>query len=350
MATLTETAFYARKSIRWGVVVFISLIVLRIGFDILLTQLRRAFPPAPLKINNYFGKLPKITFPASASPSGQLTFKLQTISGEVPRASEAARVYFMPKNKANLLSLSKAQAFVGKLGFTTTPRQIASTLYRWIDLRSPLRTIEVDIVSNHLNLNYAYVHDLTLFAERQIPSPQAAISETLTFFQLVNLPTQDLDVTRPVITYLKLVGDKLEPTTSQSQADAVRLNLFRRDYDGMKVLTDDPTQGSVTMVFSGSKRTDKRILSVNYSYWTIDAKNVGVYKLKTSETAWAELQRGNGYLALLPPNQNKIAITNVSLAYYDSREPQLFMQPVFVFEAEDKFKAYVPAVAPPWTE
>lgn len=350
MASLTETAFYTRKGIRWGAVVFIGLIVLRISFDILVTELRRAFPPPPLKINNYFGKLPKIIFPESASPSGQLLFTLQTISGSVPRASDAARVYFMPKNKANLLSLSKAQAFVGKLGFTTTPRQISTTLYRWIDLRSPLRTIEMDIVSNHFKLSYSFVQDLTLFAERQIPSPQVAISETLTFFQLVNLPTQDLAWAKPVITYLKLVGDQLEPTTSQSQADAVRLNLFRRDYDGVKVLTDDPQKSVVTVVFSGSKRSDKRILSIDYAYWPLDAKNTGAYKLKSSETAWKELQAGNAYLAKLPANQTQIAITNIYLAYYDSREPQLFLQPVFVFEAEDKFRAYVPAVAPPWTE
>lgn len=350
MANLTETAFYARRGIRWGIVALIGLTVLRILFDIAVTQLQRIFPPAPLKVNNYFGKLPKVAFPAQSTPSAQLSFSLQTISGEVPEASEAARVYFMPKNKANLLSLSKAQTFVGKLGFTTTPRQMSTTLYRWIDLKNPLRTIEMDIVSNQFRLNYNFVHDLTLFSERQIPSPQTAISETMTFFQNVSLPTQDLDIARPVITYLKLVGDRLEPTTSQSQADAVKLNIFRKDYDSMRVLTDNPEQSAVTIIFSGSRRTDKRMLAIDYSYWPLDAKNVGAYKLKTSEVAFEELKIGGGYIVKRPADMTQIAITTAYIAYYDSREPQLFMQPIFVFEAEDKFRAYVPAVAPPWTE
>ena len=43
-------------------------------------------------------------------------------------------------------------------------------------------------------------------------------------------------------------------------------------------------------------------------------------------------------------------VRTVTLAYYDSLDPQNYLQPVFVFEGDDGFLAYVPAVALPWTE
>ena len=123
-----------------------AFLILRALFIATIDTLRQAFPTPPLKPNNLFGKIPLPTFPNTASPGGELKFTLQTISGTVPEASDTARVYFMPKNRINLISLSKAQTFVGRLGFTSSPRAISETLYRWIDLKSPLRTIEMDIV------------------------------------------------------------------------------------------------------------------------------------------------------------------------------------------------------------
>lgn len=349
MATLTETAYYSRKIINWSFVGLIGLIVARILFSYLVTVLRQAFPAPPLRPNYAFGKLPRISFPQTASPSGELTFTLQTISGTLPVASEAARVFFMPKERSNFLSLSNAQEMVGRIGFTATPRQVASTVYRWIDTRSPLRSFEMDIVNNHFTLAYAYIHDLSLFSEREVPSPVQVTQESQQFLQTLGLTLPDVNLAGK-INYLKLVGDKLEPTTSQSQAEAVQADLFRKDTDSMRVVTDSPEEGIITFFFSGSRRSDRRLLSAKYSYWPVDLRTAGIYKLKTSQQAWAELGEGKGYFASLPRGEVQIVVTNVYLAYYDSREPQLFLQPVFVFEGDPKFVAYVPAVAPPWTE
>lgn len=349
MTTLTETAFFSRRFIRWGIIGFIGFIILRILFFMALDAYRRAFPPPLLVPNNALGKLPKINFPQTASPSGQLTYTLRTIEGAIPEASEAAIVYFMPKQRSNLLSLSRAQEFVNRLGFTTTPRQVSDTGYRWIDLRNPLRTIEMDVVNNHFELKYNFGFDLSLFAARRVSSPLQAGGEILAFFQKLGISSPDLDTQNPQITYLKLVGDKLEPTTSQSQADAVRVDIFRRGYFGLPTVTDTTQEANVVFIISGSAETDKRIIYAKFKHWTIDNQTIGIYKLKSATTAYNELIAGQAYYARLP-NETSIAITNVRLAYFDSVYPQLFMQPVFVFEGEPGFTAYVTAVAPPWIE
>ena len=351
MATLTETAYYARKFIKWGSIGFVVFIILRLSLIATVDYIKKTFPPPPLKPNYAFGKLPQIKFDGSvASASADIKYSLQTVSGGLPKIPDAAYVYFMPKNRINLLSLSKAQTFVGKLNFISSPRQISDTIYRWIDLQNPLRIIEMDIVSNHFTLTYAYANDLTLFEEKEIPSPQEAIKETFDFLDNLEIDTTAINNSIPKTTYLKLTGDKLELASSQSQADAVRIDLFRKNYQGLSVYSEKITEGFVTVILSGSRRNDRRILSIKYNYWPTNDFQTGIYKLKTPQIAWEELVSGKAYIALKPNDQNRIAITNVYLAYFDSIKPQLYLQPIFVFTGEDKFLAFVPAVAPPWTE
>lgn len=349
MASLTETAFYARKTIKFGSIGLVIFIFARLAFNMFLDYIRETFPPSPI-VNNAFGKLPSITFPQSASPSGEITFILQTIDGNVPDASDSARVFFMPKSRINLLSLSRAQAFVGKLGFTTSPRQLTETLYRWIDLKSPLRSIEYDTVSNLFTLNYLFQHDLALFLEKQIPSPAQARTETLNFLQSAGIRRTDIDTISPTIQYLKLVGNQLEPTTSQSQADAVKVDYFRNRVDGMLMVTDKPGEANISFILSGAQNPERRILFVKYQSWPVDFSSNARYKVKSSSEAWTEFLEGKSYIASFPQGQNNIPITDVFLAYYDSPAAQLFLQPIFVISGEGSFTAYIPAIAAPWTQ
>lgn len=350
MATLTETAYYARNTVRWTIIGLIAFIILRITFEVAVSVIRSTFPAPPLKPNYAFGKLPKLIFPQTATPSADFTFSVQTIEGTVPQASEAAYVFFMPKNRVDLLSLSKTQSFVSRLNFTSSPQQIQDIRYRWVDLANPFRAIEVNIVDLHFTLSYAFQNDLSLFQDRDVPSSTQALNEVGSFLQTLGLDLSDLNFQEAKIAYLKLVGDTLTSTTSQSQADAVRIDVFRMSYEGIPVVTESPDTGIMTFILSGSRRIEKRFLHVNYRYWPVDQQVAAIYKLKTSNEAFEDLKKGNAYFVRLPTNQNRAAITNVRLAYYDGPFTQLYLQPVFIFEGENGFLAYVPAIAPPWIE
>ncbi len=350
MASLTVTAYYSRKYIKLGAIAVVAFIILRIVFGMFFDYLRAKFPPNFFKPNHLYGVLPKIDFPQTASPSGEITFTLQTVTGTLPQSSEAARIFFMPKGRSNLLSLSRAQSMVGKIGFTTTPRQLSDTLYRWVDIRSPLRTVEMDIISNHFTLNYLYQHDLSLFTEKNLPQPAEAAKECVAFMQNLGARLTDINTFQPQVTYLKLVGNALEPAVSQAQADAVKVDFFRLNYDGMRIVNDTLDEGNITFILSGSTRSDRRILYAKYRLWSLDQSSQGIYQLKKSDKAWLEFLAGKAYFVSFPQNQTKIPITDIYLAYFDSANPQLFMQPVFVFAGEDNFAAYVPAVDLPWTQ
>lgn len=350
MATLTEAAYYSRKTINYAAIGVVVFLVLRMIFGAFVSYIRTAFPPA-FRPDNRLGKLPRIVFPESASPSADIVFTLQTVDGNVPEATTAARVYFMPKNRSDLFTLSRAQTLAGRMNFTTTPTQLTDTLYLWRDLKSPLRSIEIDILSSQFSLNYLFPHDLTLFSERNIPSPQEALAEGQKFFQVASVPFSDVDVVNGKVQYLKLVSNKLENASSQSTADAVKIDYFRRAITGFPLVTDNFNDGISTLILSGSKRSDRRVLYAKYKNWQIDYATSGVYALKKSTTAWTEFLEGKGYIASLPNNiGNEIKITNIFVAYYDGTPAQYYLQPVFVIVGEGGFVAYVPAVAPPWTE
>lgn len=350
MASLTETAYYARRAINWAILAVIAYILLRIFWSIFLGVFLLIFPPKAPPPNHLFGKLPSLVFPVTATPSASLSFQLQTIEGTVPAASPSATVYFMPKTAPNLLGLNKAQAFAQNLNFDPTPVQESKNIYRFNDAELPLRRLRYDIVSNNFVLRYAFEQDPTVFNEKNLPLPEAAKTQAINMLQLNNRYPDDLSGGTNQVSFLKLNGTVLVGTTSLSQADAERIDFFRKPIGDTQVFTPYPDQAPVSIIYSGSSNQKKQIIQWAYTFWPIDYQTTATYGLITSQQAWEALQSGSGYIARYPSTGNIAVVRNIYLAYYDSFDPQNYLQPVFVFDGDNGFRAYVPAVDPLWRE
>lgn len=350
MTTLTETAYYTRRTINWTVLAIIGYVLLRIFWSTFVTVWLIVFPPKAPPPNHAFGKLPALRFPASAPEAPKITFRLETIEGSVPAASASATVYFMPKSPANLLALTRTQDFAQRLQLSPTPISESKNIYRFNDLELPLRSLRYDIVSNNFILRYAFEQDTGALAERSLPTGTGGLAEARTMLQTYDLYIPDLSGGSNKITYLRLSGDRLIPTTSLSAADALRVDFFRRPVGGIPLVTPYPDEGHVSFVFSGSTNLKRRVLQFAYTHWPIDYETTATYALKPSSQAWGELQSGQGFIARYPNTGTSVTVRSVTLAYYDSLDPQNYLQPVFVFEGDDGFLGYVSAVASPWTE
>lgn len=348
--SLTDTAFYTRRAINWGILAVGAYILLRIFWSIFFALFLILFPPKAPPPNNAFGKLPAIKFPAVATPSAQLTFQLQTIEGDVPRASPSANVYFMPKTAPNLLAIGGAQEFAGRLQFDPTPIQESKNIYRFNDREFPLRRMRYDIVSGNFILRYAFEQDPSIFTEKNFPSPEAIQVEATNLLQQYDLIKEDFARGATNVTFLRLNGVELTPTSSLSQADSVRVDFFRAAIGDMKLFTPNPSEAPVSVIYSGAAANKKHILELAYTYWPIDLTISATYGLITSSQAWENLQAGGGYIARYPTSGNIAVVRSVTLGYYDSYDPQTYLQPIFVFEGDNGFLAYVPAVSSPWTE
>ncbi len=352
MSSLTETAFYARKTINWSIIAVIGYIFLRIFWGVFLSVYLAVFPPKAPPPNHAFGRLPPIRFPAPvASPSGTLVYRLETIEGTVPTASASAYVYFMPKLGSNLLALSKAQTFAKRLGLEITPipDEKNKNVYRFDDATLQLRHLWYDIVSNNFILKYSFENDAGLFLERNQPTAQAAQSEARTMLQTYGLFPSDFTGGQINIQFYKATESTLSLVASLSQADAVRVNFYRPNIADTPVISSVPGEAPISLLFSGSKNTKKRLIQFMYTYWPVDYQTWATYGIKPSSQAWTELQNGNGYIVRYPKNM-VATVRSVYLAYYDSIAPQTYLQPLFVFEGDDGFLAYVPAILAEWVE
>lgn len=352
MSSLTETAFYTRRAINWTIIGVFGYLLLRIFWGLFLSVYLTIFPPKAPPPNHAFGNLPAVKFPPPiASPSGQLIFQLQTIEGAVPSASPSAFVYFMPKKGSNLLALSTAQNFAKRLGFATTPIPEASNknIYRFDDAQNQLRHLWYDIVSTNFIVRYDFQQDASLFLNSKVPTTLEAQAEARNLLQTYGLYPADLIGGNIRVTYYQVAETKLIPVASQSQADAVRVDFFRPFIASTPVVTGSITEAPISIVFSGSPNSKKRVLQLTYTYWPIDYQTNATYSLKTSTQAWQELQAGGGYI-LKYPQTSVVIVRNVYLAYYDSFAPQTYLQPIFVFEGDGGFVAYVTAINPTYIE
>lgn len=349
MANLTKTAYLTRKSIKYGAVVIVIFFILRIIWNIGTNVYRQINPPPPPPATVSFNKLPALKFPKKENLP-QFSYKLETIEGGVPSLDTIGKVYFMARPVANLLALDRAKQLASKMGFIGEPTKVSETVYHFVG-QNPASTLDIDIISQRFKLAYDFISDQSIFVEKKLPNEAGAIQATKGFLSQTDLLYPDLENGPTKISYFKFAAPNLVPVASFSEADFVRVDLFRQDLDKKKILSSNPNQSLISFLFSGARDLNKRIVEVNYFHQTISIENFSTYPLKPTNTAWQELTNNQSFIALLGDNPDgKITVRKVYLAYFQSEENQNFLQPIFVFEGDKGFLAYVPAVDSKWVQ
>jgi len=352
MATLTETAYWTRKILKFGIIALVAFVFIRTSFKIGSNIWRQLHPPPPPPPTISFGKLPKLIFPPENLPleKAKISFKLETIQGVLPKLPEISKVYFMPVKGPNLLALERANTFAKNLGFQEPPEIINETNYRWKS-KSSATILEMDINNLNFHLFYEYKQDQEVLMSKNLPTNQQAAQEVKNFLASNNLLEEDLANGTAEFEYLRFDGIELSPVNSLSEANFVRVYLFRENLDELKILPPNPKKSLISFLFSGSRTPGKRIVEINYNYYPIEKEIFSTYPLKPVNQAWNELQGGQGYIANFGQNESgQITIRQVYLAFYNSPQPQHYLQPIYVFEGDKDFWAYIPAIDPKWTE
>lgn len=349
MTTLTKIAYYTRRGVIAVIIGIISLFILKTLVNIGIREWKRSHPTAPSPPNVLFGKLPKIKFPKSEYPYPQ-QFILETVGGEIPEASPAAKVYQIPKRLPSLLAARHAQEFANRLGFKKKPVSKTPTKYKFEHPKTPLKTLDLDIINYNFSLKYDFSKDPEVLKEKNLPLPQRAKVEAERFLQTTGIFPEDLQKGEKKVSFLKLSGGKLLPTTSLSKADAVRVDFLRSRVEDYPILPPKFEEAGVFVVFSGAKEEEKRIILAEFNFFEVNYKNSATYPIKTPKEAWEELKGGRGFISKWKKGKGQVMIRKIYLAYYDPQEYQGFLQPIFVFQGDQGFVGYIPAVKEEWTE
>jgi len=343
MATLTETAITARKLIRYTFYFVIMVVVARFLFGVGVSLFQQLFPAGPPPPTVGFGLLPPLPFPEQQRTLPELSYTLETPTGGLPAFPEQLPVYFMPRNSIDLFTEDRARERASKMGYTTAPLELSDTIWRFNHPGAPA-TMQTNVVSKVYSVSYNLAFDPSPIAAR-VPTPSAATSAVQSFFGLAEPFPGDL-TGRVQHDFLRVEGQNLVSAISLSEANFIKVNFFRSDINELPAVTPNPSESNVWAIVSGSSGVGQ-IVSAEFKYYPMDTTQPQTYPLREPAKVYEELLNGGGYIANLGTNiDGNIVIRRVYMAYYDPGVQYNFYQPVVVFEGDNDFVAYVPAVSP----
>ena len=347
MSSLTQVSILSRKIIRYSIYTAIFIVIVRYSYLIVTKIYRRYFPEPPPPPTVSFGKLPKIPFPQKETPTN-LVFTLETVDGKLPKLPNQQAVYFMPKPISTIKSLDTAKQKATGLGFNPNGTELVETVYLFKHNSSPA-SLNLNIVTGIFSISYN-LNSKPSVLENVPPDPARASALAKTYLSRAMSVPGDL-TGQTVHQYIKIEDGNFNPANSLSDAHITKINLYRKSYNELPNVTSVLDQANIWFMFTGAKSPGDQIVFAEYHYFAIDENKSGTYPIKTADQAWEDLKSGKAYFANVDDrSQGNIVIRKVYLAYYDPDQYTEYYQPVIVFEGDDDFTAYVPAIIDDYLE
>lgn len=350
MPSLTEIAQTTKKAIKYGSIGLLLIIILKLSYNIFIDYWEKAHPKPPPAPTVSFDKLPSLHFPQTEKAT-QLEYELQTSSGELPDLGTQSKVFLSFYKRPNLLAEEKAKNEAAKLGFMDKAKIINEETLRWDKQTQVNQTLQMNIYSGAFTLAFDWQSHKETILAAEAPAEEEAISQTINFLKRIERLEKDLENGRFETEYGQIKGLKISPALSLSEANVTRVNVFRQNIEEMPVVTADPQKGIVSLLFSGIASVDQRIMEADFNYFPVNLEQVATYPIKSSSQAWEELINNQAFVSNWQPleaDKKQVIVRKIYLAFYDSWEPQNYLQPVFVFEGDDDFQALLPAVTAEW--
>lgn len=333
-----------RGIVKYGGMAVLGLVVFQWGLVTAIAAYQKAHPPyIPPTVR--YGKLPKIVFPDKQLVSK--TFTSEMPNDSFPKFSDQAKVYIVYRPNSTLLALDADTKTAKDLGFLSIPTELRTGVYSFVN-GTTNQTLTMNVLDGSFKLEYPYLTDQMLLNPDKMPTKDEAVVAAKAFLRAGNKLTDDLENGIQKTTFWKINFDGLKPVTSLSEANVVRVDLFRKDLESeVKILPAEVGQASVSVLVSGSSVAGKRIIEVNYKYTPIDRESFATYPIKKVEDAWNDLKTGNYWPAIDNDGKSQV-IRKVSMAYFEPSTLTNYMQPIFVFEGDKGFTAFVTAVKDEW--
>lgn len=343
--SLSDVAYYGRQSVKVGIAFLVVFTVGRLFLSSAIDIYKRLNPAPPPPPTRGFGLLPRPSFPTQSASDRPTSYRLESVGQQLPGFGDQAPVFFMPSALPSLVAFDRAREKASALRFQLPPEKVSNTLYRWRRSAPIPATLEIDVVYGTINLKVDWPSSPSLLEKKQIPTPQSITTEVRTLLRNLQLDQPDIATASPQITYVRAVGGEVRPVQSISEADFIRVDVYRSTPLGVPTITHRKGQGVFQILFSGSRDEGERILSLESNYVPVDQSTFETYPLQSAAAAWQQLQAGAGYVTDRGTDPAAVVRT-ARLAYYEPASPQEYFQPVYVFEGDNGFQAIVPAVSP----
>lgn len=304
-------------------------------------KIYRATHPEYVAPTQRYGILPAIVFPEKEKTTKSFSFEFA--NDTVPQFSDQARVYVIYRSSSSILALENDKKTAGKFEFTQEPVEIKTGVYEFKN-SSLNKTLTMNVLNGSFKLVYPYATDQLLLSPSEMPSKSEAIEIASSYLELGDKLTEDLENGEKKVSYWKIQDGSLIAANSQSEANVARVDFYRSKLNDLEVLSENVGKASVSVLVSGSDVADKEILEVDYKDLNIDSESYSTYPIKTAQEAIEDLKAGN-YWPAADVTASQVIIKNIYLAYFEPVSLTNYLQPIFVFEGNNNFVAYVSAVS-----
>jgi hypothetical protein len=246
------------------------------------------------------------------------------------------------------LALDQAKSIAKDLKLTGEPKEKSYGVYEFKDDTLNL-TLTMNVIDGSFIVRYPYLNDQLLLSPEKVPDKTEAITLAKNYLENAKKLTPDLTDGEQKVTFWKIEYDGLKSAPSQSEANVVRVNFYRKNLADIKFVTANLNEAPVSVLVSGSTVDNKQIIEVNYKYMPIDEQSFSTYPIKTNQEAMADLKSGN-YWPAADTTGSDMVIRKMYLAYFEPISLTNYLQPIYVFEGDNSFVAYVQAVSDKWVK
>jgi len=344
--SLTQTAYTSRNAIKYG---GISLVIFLIMWSVIVGGIKayQAAHPPYIAPTVKYGILPKIVFLEKQISAKDFTFEFPNDS--VPKFKDQQKVYIIYRPNSSFLALDQDTKTAADLGFTSQPVQVKEGIYEFKN-EALSRTLTMNVLDGSFTMEYPYKNDQMLLTPGNVPTKDESIKTASDFLKSANKYPTDIETGDKKVSFWKIDVDGLKAAESQSDANVARVDFYRKNVDtDISIFSSELDKSSISVLVSGSDVNEKKIVEVVYKYANIDRESFSTYPIKTSDEAMADLKSGNYWVASDVSNQS-VTIRKMYLAYFEPVTLTNYMQPIFVFEGDNNFVAYVPAVSDKYTQ
>ena len=341
MATLSQTSEISKKTFIGGLVVvgliFLSILTFRFG----LTVKNMLFPLPPPASTVAFGKIPKLDISEGVKPPEKIDYKVETISGGLPKLAHEIKVFKIDPPRPSFGDLERTKAQVANADYRKEPESVMDRTAIFRNSRNPDFVLTINITSGNFVMGSNYLNKPELLTIR--PSTIEEATDTARdFFQKLRVNLSLLNQKEPKNQLLKFENGTLDEAVSLSSANFVKILFPRQPVDEVKIINQ-----RLDMAPAWALVSKREIVEAKVAMLDIKKHKFSTYPLMDVTKAFEKLKNGKGAFNK-EIEGNIFPIRDVEIAYLESENYQEYLQPVYLFKSDNNLAAYVPAVDENW--
>lgn len=344
MLTLSKVKLELTTILKWAGVIFGILLALFLLVKIVFFVKNIIAPTPPAPPNAAFGKIPAPYFPSGIKRD--FSYKLDTVSGQLPSFADRQKVYKMVITVPQLLNFKNASSKITSLGFGPTPEKLSDSVYRWKENGTFTKALVMDVDRLQFSLSSNFLEDPNIVTANNLPSQADAISQAKDFLSSLGAYPQDIDESKTQALLFKIDQGVISPAQNSATADLVSVYFYQKNVNGFPIVYPGGKISSMNVTIAGGP-DNGQVVDARFFYQKVTGENAE-YGIKTAKLAYDELKQGKAYIGSVDAGATDITIKKVYVAYYSPGRTQNFLLPIIVFEGSNNFVAYVSAVKDEW--